>query len=283
VILLWLLIAVFVWSGLVGALAYAFFYYESVSCGHLARVRERFGCPVRIMARAWARGVFWIAVSLACSVLYYFRLLRPSGWKRRAAGTPIIMVHGLYHNETAWLAFMRRFRAAGYRNLQPFSYDSWRGDPEELVSLLALRIENAWRETGRPTALVGHSLGGLLIRGCLRRPELQGKIAVVATLGAPVEGSKLAALGPGSLAGKILYKSAVIEALSGAQAFEVPALALVSDLDDMVLPADSLFAGRHSGWRVESAPPVNHVTMLYDAGCFRSVQAFWAECGVEKA
>jgi pimeloyl-ACP methyl ester carboxylesterase len=281
--LVWLLIVLFVGNGFVGALAYAFFYYESASSGHLDRVRERFGSPLRAMVRAWAKSFGWMAVILACSVLYYLRLLRPSRWKRRTVGAPIILVHGLYHNETAWLSFMRRFRAAGYRDLRPFSYNSWSGDPEELASLLASRIEDAWRETGRPAALVGHSLGGALIRGCLRKPELKGKIAAVATLGTPVEGSKLAALGPGPLAGKILYRSKEVETLCSAQAFEVPSLALVSDLDDMVLPADSLFAGRYPGWRVEHAPPVSHITMLYDAGCFRSVLAFLVEHRVEKA
>ena len=40
------------------------------------------------------------------------------------------MVHGLYHNRTAWLIMKRRLRKAGYTNLHTYQYNSFTRDFE---------------------------------------------------------------------------------------------------------------------------------------------------------
>jgi pimeloyl-ACP methyl ester carboxylesterase len=281
--ILWILLVLVLLVCAFVALAYSFYYYEAANDGHIQEVRRRYGSALRSMGRAGVRSLGWMSVIIGCSVLYYLRLLRPSRRTLPREGTPVLLVHGLYHNETAWLMFMRSLREAGLRNLRPYSYNSWSGRLDELTDDLAARLERAYQECGRPVVLLGHSLGGLLIRGCLRRPELSGKILAVATMGTPAEGSKLAVLGPGALAGRIVHRCPQVLEQSGEQAFEVPALALVSDLDDMVLPAASLHANMHAGWRVETVAPVSHITMLFDAGCRRRVAEFFQEQGARPA
>ncbi|MFW5836472.1 MAG: esterase/lipase family protein [Desulfovibrionaceae bacterium] len=281
--MLWALLVFAVLLSLPACIGYLIFYYESANDGHAEDVRRRHGPPLRCMVLAGLRSMAGMFAILASSLLYYLRILRPSRWPRRTEGTPVILVHGLYHNETGWLLFQRRLQAAGLPDIRVYSYNGWSGRPGDLVDDLASRVERVFEERGRPVALAGHSLGGLLIRGCLRRPELRGKICCVATMGTPAEGSRLAVLGPGPLAARIVQSSPEVAELAGEQAFEAPALALASDLDDMVLPFSSLTAAQHPGWRLELSRPVSHITMLYDADCFRRVLDFWIECGVERA
>lgn len=104
-----------------------------------------------------------------------------------ADGAPaVLLVHGIW-NARAWLVpFALRLRREG---LAPtvFGYDSvWR-DPEAAGDRLIAHLRR------RPVAaLVGHSLGGLVILEALRRaPELP--VRRVVCLGSPLRGSAAAA------------------------------------------------------------------------------------------
>lgn len=94
----------------------------------------------------------------------------------------VMLLHGIW-NAAAWLRpLAARLRAAG---LEPevFGYPSVFGGPEIAIAGLIERLRH-----GPPTALLGHSLGGLIALEALRRePGLP--VTRVVCLGSPLRGS----------------------------------------------------------------------------------------------
>jgi len=76
----------------------------------------------------------------------------------------VVLIHGLW-NFTAWLLpLARRLRRAGFE-ADIFSYSSVLDHPHITISHLAARL----RSSDNNTALIGHSLGGLIALETLRQ------------------------------------------------------------------------------------------------------------------
>jgi triacylglycerol lipase len=108
--------------------------------------------------------------------------------------TPVVLVHGAGHNNTAWSALTRRLQAAGFTRLLALEYRV--GAPiEELAHRLGERIELLVARAGSDHAhLVGHSLGGFALRVW---HDLQGGASLTGaavTLGSPQRPLPLARL-----------------------------------------------------------------------------------------
>lgn len=106
-----------------------------------------------------------------------------------ASGAParsaVLLLHGLWMGPLALRPLARRFRACGLETVR-FGYASVRGGPEPAIAALAERLV---REP--VTALVAHSLGGLIVLETLRRfPDLP--VQRVVCLGSPLCGSRAA-------------------------------------------------------------------------------------------
>lgn len=122
-------------------------------------------------------GVDWLALRLSP---IYFGL-----GVRRGDGSPVVVVPGLFGTDDYLVELHSWLRRIGYAAY--FSDIGLNADcPKLLTERLLKTVEKAFRETGRPVRLIGHSLGGLLARAAaLRRPDL---IVQVITLGSPVNG-----------------------------------------------------------------------------------------------
>ncbi|WP_242110633.1 lipase family alpha/beta hydrolase [Luteimonas aquatica] len=99
-----------------------------------------------------------------------------------AANTPVVLLHGIW-NARAWLApLAARLRAAGFAP-RILGYASVVGGPEAALPALIQTLR-----TMPGTAIVGHSLGGMMALEALRRaPDLP--VARVVCLGSPLRGS----------------------------------------------------------------------------------------------
>lgn len=202
-------------------------------------------------------------------------------WNGRAAAPGashwVVLVHGVYHNRSAWLIFARWLRRAGYRNVGTWSYWSWGPDFWALSRELAADLRRLHRESGQGVVCIGHSMGGLLLRAALCELACTEQdtevVKGVITLGAPHQGSRLAGLGWGRLARSLAFRGPLINALEDKEQQCPPRLrrvaAVVSPADNMVLPYKGLLPA--AGWKVHQAPPVSHIAMLYSPGVFRQV------------
>ncbi|EGY27186.1 PGAP1-like family protein [Desulfovibrio sp. A2] len=183
---------------------------------------------------------------------------------------PVLLVHGLYHNVTAWTLYRRWLRAAGFTRVYCHGYSSWRTD----FGLLVDELDEAVRDLvaahpGEKPLLMGHSLGGLLIRGWLADAANQKLVAGAVTLGTPHQGSSLARLGAGSLARSLTFRGALIRNLEACEApAEVGCVALYSPIDNMVVPQEGLHVTT-PGWTLRTAPAVSHIWMLWDRNTAR--------------
>lgn len=121
-----------------------------------------------------------------------------SAWPAAAAGAvrvPVLLVHGLGCNRGAWTPTARWLLARGHP-CHAVSLEPPLADIDRLARTLGPAIERLHRATGRPVALVGHSMGGLVIRAHLQRHGWQG-VAGAVTLGTPHGGTAHARLALG--------------------------------------------------------------------------------------
>lgn len=201
---------------------------------------------------------------------------------------PVILVHGLYHNPAAWFVLRRRLARAGYSQVRCFGYASFGRSFEAIAADLAELLLAVGKDApGGRVALVGHSLGGLLIRAACADARVacgEGcRVAGVVTLGTPHRGSTLAGmLGLGRLARGLAPGGEVISLVRAQPCFPGPALSLYTPTDGMVLPlSGSLLDEREraAGWDERALPPTSHVGLLYSGKAAGEILAFLRKVG----
>lgn len=206
--------------------------------------------------------------ALTASFLLYPAFLGKRFWLPEpgpgASGPPVLFAHGVFHTASAWVLYARWFRRAGFNNLHAWTYPSFGTDFDALLDRLEAKVQDLReRNSGSKVVLVGHSLGGLLIRAYLSRPGAREAVAAAVAIGAPHQGSVLAILGCTGLARELKYRGPLIHRLEAGQVPPpVPALSIYSPVDNMVVPPEGARI-RCPGWEEHETGPVSHVWLLY--------------------
>lgn len=197
---------------------------------------------------------------------------------------PVILVHGLYHNPAAWFVMRRRLALAGFTDVRAHGYASFGRNFADIAGGLArLMLEAAKGAPGGRVLLVGHSLGGLVIRAACADARLGGtcRVAGIVTLGTPHQGSTLAGmLAVGRLGRGLAPGGEVIRLLRALPACRAQALSLYTPTDNMVLPLGGALLSereRAAGWRESALPPMSHVGLLYSGEAAREAIGFLRE------
>ncbi|UCG21941.1 MAG: hypothetical protein JSU80_05035 [Deltaproteobacteria bacterium] len=258
----WLVLLLLFW--LMGvAFTYLLFYYESANGRHLEVLRSRGSVPIMIL-----RSFFWslyshlLVLLTATTALHRDYYSLPVGPADR---TPIIFVHGLYHNHTAWYLYLRWFRRWGWSHMKAIKLKGKFRSINEFARILAEEVEKVMAETqSEKVDLVGQSMGGLVIRSYLAEDSGRAKIRRVVTLGSPHRGSKLAVFGLGQAAKEMVPGSAFLESLN--QGVQIPQdgrfYAIYTLVDNMVLPNESTKLTWDGVKNLETRI-VNHVGLAY--------------------
>ena len=183
--------------------------------------------------------------------------------RKNGDDTPVLMVHGLYHNKAAWLLMRYRLNLAGFSNLHTWQYNSFTTSYPELVLELRDIISKLHRESGEKVVLTGHSLGGLLSCGATQTPEIENRCAGIITLGTPHKGSILASIAIGRL-GRSLHPASGL--FNGKNKIgypqNIPKTAIISPTDELVLPWKNLEPDSGK-WTIRNCRALGHVAMLY--------------------
>lgn len=155
-----------------------------------------------------------------------------------AAGTPILLVHGLIDNRSIFAFLRRALRRRGFGRVIALNYSLLTNDIRSAACRLAEVVEELCADTGYERIhVVGHSMGGLIARYYVQRLGGDDRVHTLVTLGTPHGGTSLARMVPHRLFRQLCPGSDVVTELAGpAPGCRTQFLAIWSDLDQLMLP-----------------------------------------------
>ena len=168
-----------------------------------------------------------------------------------AAGTPILLVHGMVDNRSIFTVLRRALRRRGFRQVLGINYSPLTRDVRLAATQLAIRVENLCEQTGfERIHVIGHSMGGLIARYYVQRLGGDARVHTLVTLGTPHAGTLPAYLVPHRLARQLRPGSDLVAELAEpAPGCQTRFLAVWSDLDQMIVPK------RAAGWTTPTWTP----------------------------
>lgn len=155
-----------------------------------------------------------------------------------AAGTPILLIHGIMDNRSVFTVFGHALRRRGFGVVHAINYSILTGDLREAANELRSHVERLREMTGSDKVhIVGHSLGGMIARYYVQRMGGDAAVDTLVTLGSPHGGSNTAYLLPIPLARQLRPGSDVVAELAEpAPHCRTRFLVVWSRLDEMIVP-----------------------------------------------
>ncbi len=155
-----------------------------------------------------------------------------------AAGTPILLLHGMIDNRSVFTLLRRGLRRRGFGRVTTMNYSPLTGDVRVAAAALSEEVEALVAETGYERIhIIGHSMGGLIARYYVTRLGGDERVHTLVTLGTPHQGTYLAYGWPSRLCRQLRPGSALMRELEQ----PVPPcrtrfVAYWSDLDQVIIP-----------------------------------------------
>jgi triacylglycerol lipase len=156
----------------------------------------------------------------------------------RAAGTPILLAHGIIDNHTIFALMRRQLLRRGFTRIHTFSYSPLTLDVRSTAERLGAEIEKICEESGSDQLhVVGHSLGGLIARYYIQRLGGGERVHTCVTLGTPHQGTVAARLLPWPLVKQLRPDSDLMAELAEpAPGCPTRFVAFYSDVDQLIVP-----------------------------------------------
>ena len=189
--------------------------------------------------------------------------------------TPVILVHGYGGKKSHWFAVERGLRTAGFTSIHAMKYNALFSDIPMLARRLMHLVHDVQAETGAERVhLVGHSLGGVIIRYAVCVLGLDASVDVAITVASPHGGSPLAVLGRSVTARQLRKGSDVLRQIEEAAAPGSTRWVAYSSNLDAVVPATRAVI-RPACLRAENVmiPNQSHLSILVAPQLVRAVVA----------
>lgn len=159
----------------------------------------------------------------------------------RAAGTPILLVHGIGDNRSVFAVLGRALRKRGFGLVYGLNYSvltAINGDVRTAARELGREVERICEATGSEQVhVVGHSLGGLVARYYAQRLGGDERIHTLVTLGTPHRGTLAAYLIPTPVFRQLRPESDVMTELAEpAPGCRTRFVAIWSEMDQLIMP-----------------------------------------------
>ncbi|HVV75596.1 MAG TPA: alpha/beta fold hydrolase [Mycobacteriales bacterium] len=158
-----------------------------------------------------------------------------------AAGTPILLLHGMVDNRSIFALLRRQLRRRGFGRVASMNYQIWTSDVRSAAKHLGETIETICEQTGYERIhVVGHSMGGLIARYYVQRLGGDARVHTIVTLGTPHRGTHAARLLPAGVCRQLIPGSEVLEELEApAPTCQTRFVCFWSDIDALISPKES--------------------------------------------
>lgn len=176
---------------------------------------------------------------------------------------PVILVHGYFCNSGIWWWLRRQLEAAGFQRVYSVDLEPLLESIDELAHSLAARVEEVRRLTAAPRVLlVGHSMGGLVIRAYLRQSSHAAAVQGAVFLAAPHQGTRLARLAIGRNGAQMRSHSAWLGALARDEQSSPPPtmVSIFSWHDNLVVPPG---CAELPGIPAEAVTEIGHMAVAF--------------------
>jgi triacylglycerol lipase len=159
----------------------------------------------------------------------------------RAAGTPILLVHGFADNRSVFTVLRRALRKRGFGMVYSLNFNiltALTGDVHSAARELGGEVERICEVTGAEQVhVVGHSLGGLVARYYVQRMGGDARVHTLLTLGTPHHGTITAYLLPTPVLYQLRPNSdVVVELAEPSPGCRTRFFAVWSELDGWIVP-----------------------------------------------
>ncbi|SDZ90509.1 Triacylglycerol esterase/lipase EstA, alpha/beta hydrolase fold [Desulfuromusa kysingii] len=239
-------------------LTYCIYWYE-VSNSNTGLAKKRFSWRnLQRVIRLIIPEVFFDFITIAAIPVGLFRNKNQTLHRGQ---TPVLLLHGLFVNQSCWLWFRWQLRQQGIQNVTTMNLSSWHSE-EALTELLAKRVDELRHQLGvNKIHLVGHSMGGIIARNYVQLRGGQDKVEKLICLGSPHYGSKLATFSLDPLGKLLIPDSDFLQRLNNAPKPEKTKVTnIYTNKDNMVLPN----ANNHLPWgEPVELKNMGHTSLIY--------------------
>jgi triacylglycerol lipase len=158
-----------------------------------------------------------------------------------AAGTPIVMVHGIADNHSIFTVLRRALRRRGFARVVSVDYGWLATDLRTLATRLGGAVERVCNRTGYERVnVVAHSMGGLVARYYVQRLGGDARVKTLVTMGTPHSGTRWAAGLPHPVLRQLRPGSRfLVELAAPSPGCRTAFVVVWSDLDQVVIPREN--------------------------------------------
>jgi len=194
---------------------------------------------------------------------------------------PVVLVHGYAGTAAVWAPLRKALAEAGFGHIASLNYNSILEHPLAVAAELVHQAWQATASTGMPGVhLIGHSLGGLIVRHAASSSPLAAITTTAITVASPHRGAPLARVAPGRCA-RLMHppqkQPAVLPSrhdcgrARGIELMPTRWLAYYSNGDRIVPPMSARLDDPRLGPTNLLIPDCGHMTICGDARLIRSV------------
>ncbi len=187
------------------------------------------------------------------------------------ARLPVVLVHGFAGTEAVWHPARRSLAAAGFGHIVTIRYNSFSCEPAAVCAELAAEIQTACTVAGAPGVhLIGHSLGGLLVRHLMATSPAQTMVRTAVTIATPHRGTPFSWILPGRCR-RILRRPTGAPDLGRSMPSRARWLAYYADHDRIVTPASARLDDHLEAATSIAVPGTGHMTICRHPALLRSL------------
>ncbi|MFT4551404.1 MAG: triacylglycerol lipase [Chlamydiales bacterium] len=170
----------------------------------------------------------------------------PMGENKRKQA--ILLVHGYLHNKSGWSFIKSELQKSGFGPIYTINLTPLHGSIENFSEQLAEKVLSIQEEIeNKSLVLIGHSMGGLVCAYYAENIAREKQVSHIITIGSPLRGTKLAALGIGHCTKQMRYGSKFTQKLNRQiiNNESIKYFHIASKTDKIIYPYLSSLTNRH--------------------------------------